>query len=224
MNLEYKNEKDEEFTKKLFNILQTCHDPKIAKIRDKLFNAEFKYFRNNIQDKMVLDVGCGLGHEAFELAKHNLHVTAFDINTTFVDYAKEQTEKESIHNIDFMVKDLFNNSFDNKSFDCSIFNMGTICDFNNSKYIIKEFMRISNELFFDFYPPTKHAFDKRIIMYSQEKFANVRQQGKAIISDGPIELYSGSYTRKEINNIVKGLEYKVDFTQLTDFAIMARVY
>jgi len=44
-------------------------------------------------------------------------------------------------------------------------------------------------------------------MYSQEKFANVRQQGKAIISDGPIELYSGSYTRKEINNIVKGLEY-----------------
>ena len=224
MGMEYKNGNDEEFTQKLFNILKVCHNPKIAKIRGEFFNAEFEYFQKNVINKKILDVGCGLGHEAVILAKDNLYVTGFDINATFVNYARKYVKEQNIHNINFIVRDLFNNKFDNKSFDCSILNMGTICDFDNPKCIIEEFMRVSDEFFFDFYPPTKHAFEIRMKMYFQEGTTKLRQQDRAIVNDSPIKLYSGSYTKKEISNIVKNLNYKVNFTQLTDFAIMARVY
>lgn len=215
------NEKNRDHILKL---LRVAHNEKIAKVRASFFEAEYNFFRKNITNKIVFDAGCGLGHEAFELVKYNKFVIGIDINKSFVNYAKDYAKQHSIKNVKFEVCDFMKINIKNKSFDSSVLNMGTICDFDNKEEIIKQLLRVSHEFFFDFYPSTDNAFKKRIEMYNQEGFTNVRLEGKTIISDGMLQLYSGSISKKELNKITNNSGYRIEYYPLTDFAIMARVY
>ena len=62
----------------------------------------------------VLDVGCGPGRHALELARRGFHVVGVDISQTFVELAKESAAAESLTAAEFQVGDARNLQFDNE--------------------------------------------------------------------------------------------------------------
>lgn len=77
-----------------------------------------KLLRNNKLGKgTALDLGCGVGTKAIQLAKHGFEVTAVDISLTAIKYAREKTRKEKVR-IKFYAKDATDLSFlGNKKYD-----------------------------------------------------------------------------------------------------------
>jgi ubiquinone/menaquinone biosynthesis C-methylase UbiE len=75
---------------------------------------EFSRFRT------ALDIGCGPGGWALEMAKMypSLQVTAIDISNRVVEFARAQAESQQIHNVNFMHGSAFDlSSFPDDSFD-----------------------------------------------------------------------------------------------------------
>jgi SAM-dependent methyltransferase len=66
----------------------------------------------------VLDVGCGPGRHALELARRGITVTGVDISQRFVDLARGQAQAEDL-NADFVVGDARSLAFD-ATFDAAI--------------------------------------------------------------------------------------------------------
>lgn len=65
--------------------------------------------------KRILDIGCGTGRHAIELAKRNYQVIGVDLSESQLKRAREKAEKAGVK-IDFIQKDarklVFNNEFD----------------------------------------------------------------------------------------------------------------
>lgn len=57
------------------------------------------------KDKNVLDLCCGLGRHAIELARSGMNVTAVDITSDYIDMAKRKIKDESL-NVEFLVGDM----------------------------------------------------------------------------------------------------------------------
>ncbi len=66
----------------------------------------------------ILDVGCGTGRHAIELAKRGYNVTGFDLSKAQIEKAREKAQVENL-NIDFRVLDARNLPFE-KEFDVAI--------------------------------------------------------------------------------------------------------
>jgi len=79
-----------EFEAKYYDIIwgSTCDYPKETKLLDSVFK---KY-----GVKSVLDVACGTGGHAIELAKLGYTVVGFDISNKILELATEKAEKESV--------------------------------------------------------------------------------------------------------------------------------
>ena len=67
----------------------------------------------------VLEAGCGVGAQTITLAKNSpeAHITSIDISAASVAEAKEKIESEGFSNVCFQQDDIFNLSFEPKSFD-----------------------------------------------------------------------------------------------------------
>ena len=64
------------------------------------FNSDpvlWKFLGNNLNQKTVLDAGCGNGYLSRQLAKKGAIVTGVDISAKMIDIAKELTEKRDIN-------------------------------------------------------------------------------------------------------------------------------
>ena len=61
----------------------------------------------------ILDLGCGYGRHAIELAKNGYNVTGVDTSKKFIDIAKKEAQKNNVK-IDFLIEDMRNLSFINK--------------------------------------------------------------------------------------------------------------
>jgi len=222
--MKYQTIENIEFSKYLLTALLNAHNPSIAKIRVDFFKKEYYYFQNNIINKTVFDAGCGLGHEAIELAKYNTKIHAVDINEYLIKYAKQNIKNNNITNVKLDVLDFMNPNIKSNSYDVSILNMGTISDFDNQIEIINQFLRISKEFYFDFYDPSLISILKRKEMYEQEGFYDIKIRCGALFTKKPFNFYSKSISKQELFNISKELNCKIEFTKLTDFATMAKVY
>ena len=53
----------------------------------------------------ILDIGCGTGRHALELARRGYRVTGIDISSAMLQEAKVKAEKESLTNVDFIEAD-----------------------------------------------------------------------------------------------------------------------
>ena len=71
----------------------------------------------------VLDVGCGSGNTACEIAKtYGCKITGIDISETMVSNAKNRSKQERLEDlVDFRVADVFNLPFEDNSFDIALF-------------------------------------------------------------------------------------------------------
>lgn len=67
----------------------------------------------------VLEAGCGVGAQTITLAKNSpkAHITSIDISEVSVAEAKKRVESEGFSNVCFQQGDIFNLSFEPKSFD-----------------------------------------------------------------------------------------------------------
>jgi ubiquinone/menaquinone biosynthesis C-methylase UbiE len=67
----------------------------------------------------VLEAGCGVGAQTITLAKNSpeAHITSIDISAASVAEAKKKIESEGFSNVCFQQDDIFNLSFEPKSFD-----------------------------------------------------------------------------------------------------------
>jgi arsenite methyltransferase len=71
----------------------------------------------------VLDVGCGSGHTACEIAKtYGCKVTGIDISEAMVAKAKKRSRQERLEDlVDFRAEDVFSLPFEDNSFDVALF-------------------------------------------------------------------------------------------------------
>ncbi|MEN8874175.1 MAG: class I SAM-dependent methyltransferase [Pacificibacter sp.] len=73
---------------------------------------------------IVLDYGCGTGTTACEISGLVKSVRAIDISTGMIDIAKRKAATGVVTNVDFEQADIFDDSFENGSFDVVLaFNM-----------------------------------------------------------------------------------------------------
>jgi len=72
--------------------------------------ATYKYAESYSKGKCVLDFGCGSGYGSYGLSLVAEHVTAVDISTEAVEYAKENYYNKNL--IYCMISDLKNEKFD----------------------------------------------------------------------------------------------------------------
>ncbi len=203
--------------------LKTAHNPEISKIRKKFFEKEYDFFKKNIKDKNVLVAGSGLGHDCIELAKNNKKVVGVDILPKVVQLAKEEIDKSNLKNISIEKGDFKKLKYGNKIFDVAVLNMGTISDFDDKEkeIILKELLRVSDVVFFDFYLSDKKSLENRKPMYEEEGWHNVRIKDSSIISDDG--LISHSTKKEKIINIAKKIKAKVEFFPLNDFSLIAKL-
>ncbi|MDD4412528.1 MAG: methyltransferase domain-containing protein [Patescibacteria group bacterium] len=203
----------------IFSRLEVAHNPAIAKIRGEFFEIENKFLRNYIQNEKVLVAGSGLGHDALELAKNNLEVVGVELLEALVIYSNKKAIEADFKNLKFICGDINKLPFKDNFFDSCVLNMGTIGNFDNKKEIINELLRVSNKLYFDFYPPTKKGLERRKEMYTQEGWENVLIMDNALVSDDG--LYSKSINKSDIQKIANDLKADISFYTLNDFAVMA---
>lgn len=73
------------------------------------------------QVKKVLDLGCGSGWLSIFIAKYGFDVTGIDIAKPAVELGKQWSKEDNV-NVNFLVGDMFNLPFKEKSFDAVICN------------------------------------------------------------------------------------------------------
>ena len=214
MEMKYKN-----VAQTIQTRLQRAHNESKSKIRHLFFEAENDFFRKNIRDKNVLVAGSGLGHDAFELAKYNKNVVGVEILENLLDLSQKALSKTQLDNVEFIFGDLKSLKYQDNNFDVSVLNMGTISDFENKQQVLEELLRVSNKVYFDFYPPNTDSLETRKRMYEEEGWQDVKIENKTIVSsDG---LSSESVSEKNVREIAEDLGVDIELYPICDFATMA---
>ena len=166
MSFKYKNSN----VQNIIEALQRANNPKIANIKYNLLASEQKIFRQQFENKKILVAGSGLGQDSLKLARFNEHVTGIEKFKELVEYAQKFQRQLGVANVSFLQQDFMSTSFTDLSFDISVLNMGTICNFsmNDQKKIFTEMMRISKTFYFSFYLAGHYHTEQRLQMYQQE--------------------------------------------------------
>ncbi len=196
--------------------LLTVHDPNIAKVRAEFLEAENRFFREHIRDRRVLIGGAGLGHDVIELAKYNKRVVGVEVVDEFVRYAKDKVK--GLNNVEIHKGDMRELFYDDDSFDASVLNLGTITGLSEKGRIIDELVRVSGKAYIDIYLDDENSINRRIKMYQEEGWKNVRYEGGAIVGEGV--LYSKAILLDDFSKITK---HEVRYHPLTDFAVMTEI-
>lgn len=181
----------------IIEMMLNTHNPDLCPIRADFIEKEMKYIRKiGDPSKRILVAGSGLGLEVKEIAKRNQFVLGIDNNMTMIKMAQAYIKAP---NIKFALGDFTNLALDDKSYDQSVLNFGTIGNFSERDQIriIKELLRVSTSAHIDFYTP--EATELRLKMYEEEGWRNVTVKGNAIV--GP-DAYSKFFTLDEFSNLV----------------------
>lgn len=123
--------------KNLVELNNATHNP--LKLWEK--EVASNYFPQNAR---ILDVGCGMGREAFNLYDIGFNITAIDISEKAIKGAKKLAA-ESNRNITFLLTDGINLPFDDNSFDVVIIwnqTFGLIYNESNQVAFLKECKRV----------------------------------------------------------------------------------
>lgn len=93
----------------------------------------------------ILDLGCGSGRFSIGAAQMGFNVTGVDITPEAINAAKQKAEKLGVKNINFLVGDMTNLPFQNKSFDyvfCPRFSINAVATFSQRKKAVEEMLRV----------------------------------------------------------------------------------
>ncbi len=138
----------------------------------------------------VIDIACGNGVLARKIAAKAAHVTGIDLSTEMIDYARKQSEKAGIKNLEFVEMDATDLSgFKDQEFDVATISMAVHqFSLETSNMILKELSRISKEIVvIDYNFPLPGGFNG-LITRIIEWFAGIEHNGnfKAYLKYGGI--------------------------------------
>jgi ubiquinone/menaquinone biosynthesis C-methylase UbiE len=94
----------------------------------------------DVQGLKGLDIGCGEGHNTRKVAEQGAKMSAIDISSVFIKYAKESEENEPL-GIEYQVASAIELPFDNDTFDFAMATM-SFMDISETDKCIKETWRI----------------------------------------------------------------------------------
>lgn len=203
--------------------LKAAHDSGVSKIRTAFFAAEYAFFKQHIRDSRVLVAGSGLGHDTFELAQYNASITGVELHPELVQEAMRLNQFHRLYHVAFVQGDFFKLNYPDVSFDAAVLNMGTIGTLDGPEKALKELLRVARVVCADFYPATPEAIAKRIKMYTEEGWKNVRfdEAKSEIVSDDGMS--SKSVSIADVRGWAKHCGAKVELYEFCDFAIMAEL-
>ena len=101
-------------SERFFDKVSSKSKPEPDIIASKIIDSSMEYFEKG---NYVLDFGCGSGAITNRIAKEVRAIDAIDISSGMLDFAKEQAEKSSISNIDYIQSSIFDERFDNNKYD-----------------------------------------------------------------------------------------------------------
>ena len=132
------------------SIINNFLNPILRKSMRERFEKTIQY-TENINDKTILDIGCGPGHYSIALVKNGAeNVTGIDLSKSMIEIAKEKAEYLNIsYKCKFIVIDLFQYNSDVK-YDYSVV-MG-VMDYISEPYIFieKVISLTKGKIFFSF--------------------------------------------------------------------------
>ncbi len=114
---------------------------------DNLIRQTFKMLPENLEDKQVIDIGCGEGRWTRLMANRGASVTGIDLNQKMIEIAEERSKKFG-DNIKFLKMNI-NNLFDSDrkfdfAFSCYTFN--NISNLNDIFQILGKMLKNNGEL------------------------------------------------------------------------------
>jgi ubiquinone/menaquinone biosynthesis C-methylase UbiE len=112
----------------LYNIATICEE------------KEFYKLLGNVKGKRILDVGCGTGRYAIDLAKGGAIVEGIDLSNEMLEIARKKAKKEGIE-LKLTCQDISKISYPKNQFDIVISNL-VISHVNDFKKAIKEMVRV----------------------------------------------------------------------------------
>jgi hypothetical protein len=136
--------------------------------------------------------------------------------------AEEMRDRLNLSHVSFVQGDFGHTDFSMNSFDVALINMGTIGTVECPIAVLKELLRVAKVVYADFYPPWKNGIEKRIRMYAEEGWQNVRfnDETKEVISDDGMSSKSLSYA--ELKSWATQFDAQVSFHKFCDFSVMAK--
>lgn len=174
-----------DFTLSLYNMLI---DPMLITLRNTISH-------HIPSGSKVIDIACGTGTQALQLAGKCRIVTGIDINESLIRFADQKRQKQNIENLRFLKADASDlHQFSNKEFDYSILCLA-LHQFHQDlhKQVLQEAMRISSKLIIADYasplPANIYGRFVKIIEYSAggEHFRSF----KKYISSGGLDKIAG---------------------------------
>ena len=151
----------------------------------------------------ILDIGCGMGREAFCLHDKGFRVTGIDISEKVIETAK-QFALESKRNIEFLLTNGLELPFENDTFDVVIMwsqTFGLFYEEENKLHILKECSRVlkSNGIL---------SFSGHDNEFLEEKYSQYLV-GKKFFPYADTDCYWETFTTNEIIDLVQKTEISV---------------
>ena len=192
--------------RKDFNIM----NKKIHNLNPDFLNIIKKYKRN-INEKIVLDLGCGFGSSTLILSKYAKKIFAIDLTYPAIKYAKKNMKLNKIRNVSLKQMDAENLKFKNNYFDF-VFSWGVIHHSHNPEKILK-----------NIYKTLKPGGSCFIMVYNHYSFRNILLSNYHLFIKGKIfkghnyksiatkftdGYYQKHYKKNELYKILKNIGYK----------------
>jgi 2-polyprenyl-3-methyl-5-hydroxy-6-metoxy-1,4-benzoquinol methylase len=101
-------------SEKFFDRVSSKSSPEPNQTASKIIGSSKEFLE---KDNYVLDFGCGSGAITNKLAEAAKAIDAIDISSGMLEFAKRQAKENSIGNINYLQTTIFNERFENESFD-----------------------------------------------------------------------------------------------------------
>lgn len=114
---------------------------------DNLIRQTFEMLPENLEDKQVIDIGCGEGRWDRLMAEHGAMVTGIDSSKKMIDIAKERSKKFD-DKIELLRTDISNLVDSDKKFDfaLSCYTFNNISNLNDIFQILNKMLKNNGEL------------------------------------------------------------------------------
>lgn len=152
---------------KTWNDYAVDYDQKVGETGDldheNIINPKILELLGDVQDKKILDLGCGNGYFSRMLAREGANMTGVDISSDLIEIAIKKTKEQKL-NINYIVSDASDiKAIESNKFDIIVSNMAFM-DIENIDHTIKECSRLVKDngiLLFSIVNPLFGIFERQ---------------------------------------------------------------
>ncbi len=207
-----------QFAETVRSRLLAAHDPAVAHLRARFFEAEQRILAERIRDSVVLVAGAGLGHDSFSLAPFNRRVVGLEILPSLAARAEEARGRQGLENVEFVCGDFYQPPL-RPVFDAAVLNMCTICTVAEPAEAVAALLGISRQVYADTYLSTEDCVALRVQMHAGEGWRDLAVYDHTVISsDG---LWSRGFTVEELSELGRQAGAGVELIPMLPFGNMA---